>query len=323
MPPSAPGLRWYGRAVAGVRDIDAVETASLEDLMASHPAVWREVGERLVAATATRSGKVLATFAREAVAAAEPWRERVRASHGNPEVVRAALPHLVAARMAKLALERTLTAAATGAEAGPLRFGWWSGTLVNRLLFAGGLDRKPVSLAAFRLLWPLVTQKRLLLPLLQPRGIYCFYSRALVRGLAALAAGRPCLELAAGDGTLARFLAAEGVPVTATDDRSWGHALTYPAGVEKLDAASALSRHRAPLVLCSFPPPGNGFERAVFRAAHVETYVVVTSRHRHAAGDWDAYEAQQGFERTVDERLSRLVLPPELDPAVLVFRRRG
>jgi hypothetical protein len=54
----------------------------------------------------------------------------------------------------------------------------------------------------------------------------------------------------------------------------------------------------------------------------VELYVAVVSRHRFAAGDWVAYEAQRTFDWAVDERLSRMVLPPELDPAVLVFRRR-
>jgi hypothetical protein len=304
------------------RELARIEAASLDDLMAAHPALWREVGQGLVEASAKRSPEALAAFVERALATAEPWRERVRKSHGNPEVLEQALPKVIAARMARLAVERTLLAAATGIASGGVRMGRVSGALVNALLFAGGaLDRKPASMAAFRLLWPLVSDRRLLMPLVQPRGIWCFYSRALVRGLAALAAGRPVLELAAGDGTLARFLSAEGVAITATDDHSWKGA-TFPASVEKLEATAALARHRAPVVLCSFPPPGNRFERKVFEAEHVHLYVVVTSRHRHAAGDWEAYEAQAAFERTVDERLSRLVLPPELDPAVLVFRRR-
>jgi hypothetical protein len=159
------------------------------------------------------------------------------------------------------------------------------------------------------------------MPLVQARGIYCFYSRELVEELARLAAGRPCLEIAAGDGTLSRFLAAAGVPVTATDDASWP-AVTVPPDVERLDARAALRAHPAPVVLCSWPPAGNAFERAVFATPAVETYVVVASRHRFAAGDWAAYERQRAFDWDVDERLSRLVLPPELDPAVLVFRRR-
>jgi len=155
-----------------------------------------------------------------------------------------------------------------------------------------------------------------------PRGIYCFYSLELVKALAALVGGRPALEIAAGDGTLSRFLRERGADVRATDDQSWAHAVTYPADVERLDAAAALARHRPRAVLCSFPPPGNGFERRVFTTPGVELYLVVTTRHRFAAGDWAAYERQTAFEWSVDERLSALVLPPELDPAVLVFRRR-
>jgi hypothetical protein len=130
------------------------------------------------------------------------------------------------------------------------------------------------------------------------------------------------VEIAAGDGTLSRFLAARGAAIRATDDQSWSHAVTYPADVERLDAAAALSRHAPRAVLCSFPPPGNAFERKVFTTPSVELYVVVTTRHRFAAGDWGAYEAQDRFDWAEDRALSALVLPPELDPAVLVFRRK-
>jgi hypothetical protein len=306
----------------GPADLARLEAASLDELMARHPAEWRAVGEALVRATATGRPEALEALVREALAAAAPWRERVARSHANPEVLAEALPRLATARLAKLAVERTLLAAAAGQATGVVRLGWLGGRLIQALLFRQGLARKPVSLAAFRLLWPLVPGRRRLMALVQPRGIYCFYSGALLRALAALAAGRgEVLELAAGDGTLARFLAAQGVPVRATDDASWSHAIAYPADVERLDAAEALARHRPRVVLCSFPPPGNAFERRVLGAPHVERYVVITSRHRHAAGDWEAYERQRDFEWRVDERLSRLVLPPELDPAVLVFDR--
>ena len=195
--------------------------------------------------------------------------------------------------------------------------------LAQKALTLALTDEAPVPMRAFRLTWPLVTQRRLLMPLVQPRGIYCFYSLELVKALVALLDGRPALEIAAGDGTLSRFLAARGARVKATDDQSWGHAVTYPAEVEKLDAAQALARHRPRAVLCSFPPPGNAFERRVFTTPGVELYVVVTTRHQFAAGDWNAYREQTAFEWSVDEPLSRLVLPPELDPAVLLFRRRA
>jgi hypothetical protein len=303
-------------------DLARLEAASLDELMAGYPAEWRAVGEALVAATAGGRPEPLEALVRRTRDEAAPWRARVEKSHGNPEVLAVALPRLAAARMAKLAAERTLLAAATGQVSGTVRLGRWSGTLIQALFFGRGLERRPVPLNAFRLAWPLVTQKRLLMPLVQPRGIYCFYSLELVKALAGLIGDRPALEIAAGDGTLSRFLAARRVAVRATDDQSWGHAVTYPADVERLDAAEALARHRPRAVLCSFPPPGNRFERRVFTSPGVELYLVVTSRHRFAAGDWEAYQAQRAFEWSIDERLSALVLPPELDPAVLVFRRK-
>ena len=56
-------------------------------------------------------------------------------------------------------------------------------------------------------------------------------------------------------------------------------------------------------------------------AVALELYVVVGSRHRFATGNWDTYEQQTAFALTTDEDLSKLVLPPELDGAVYVFRR--
>lgn len=301
-------------------DLDA---ATLDALRERHPDEWERVSEALLAALATGRAERVASWLGGVRAEASHWRRRVAASGGDPHVQAAAFRPLLRERLATLALERTTLALAARAEGGTVRLGLWSGTVVQRLLFARGLERKPASMAAFRLVWPLVPDRRLVMPLVQQKGIYCFYSRALVRELARLAAGRPVLELAAGDGTLARFLAAEGVAITATDDGSWSHAVTVPPSVARLEARAALRAHPAPVVLCSWPPPGNAFERAVFETPGVELYVVVASRHRFAAGDWKAYEAQRTFAWAVDERLSRLVLPPEADPAVLVFRRRG
>jgi len=54
-------------------------------------------------------------------------------------------------------------------------------------------------------------------------------------------------------------------------------------------------------------------------------YIVLTTRHRFAAGNWDAYErqaGQSGFDCDDDRQLAKLLLPPEIDPAVLIFRRK-
>lgn len=311
----------------GDRDlVDGVRDATLEDLQQRFPDEWKLVGEALVAAARTKRPEALAAFMSRFQREEKPWRARIQKERVSAAAVKAALPHLAKARMARLAAEAMLRAAAgrvaTGRDSESLRFGWWSGWLVQRLFFERGLQRKPVSMSAFRWVWPLVSQRRMLMPLVQPRGIYCFYSRELVLALADLVGDRSCSEIAAGDGTLTRFLNAAGTPVKATDDRSWSHTVAYPEDVEALDARSAIQRDSPSVVLCSFPPPGNTFERAVFQSPSVETYVVITTRHRFAAGDWDAYTSQTRFDLCDDLRLSRLVLPPEIDPAVLVFRRR-
>jgi len=303
----------------------SVEQATLAQLQERFPAEWAAIGRDLVVAVETARPEALVAFVKKAQARAQPWRARLAKARGNPPALGAALPQVAKARMARLAVEQTLQAvaarAATGQVRGTVRFGLLGGWLVQRLLFAYGLVRKPVSMTAFRLLWWLVPRRRILMQLVQPRGIYCFYSGALIRALADLIGTRRCLEIAAGDGTLARFLAAAGVTIRATDDHSWQHAVTYPEGVERVDARQALSDGRCAAVICSFPPPQNAFERGVFQTTSVQLYVVITTRHRFAAGNWDSYRDQTGFTCTEDRRLARLVLPPELDPTVLVFRR--
>jgi hypothetical protein len=304
------------------RDLKFVETASLEALMEKYPDAWKEVGHALVEAAATRRPAAIEQFVRSAQDAAGPHQRRVEKNSHNPEAVKAALPHVIHARLAYLGAQRTLQAAALASSGGRRRFGLWSGMLVSRLFFAGGLQRKPVSLRAFRWLWPLVTQKRLLMPLVQARGIYVFFSRELVQSLAAHIGQRRALEIGAGDGCLSRFLKEAGTSIRTTDDQSWKHVIAYPDDVEKMDAATALSRYCPGVVICSFPPPKNDFERLVFATPSVESYFVITTRHRFAAGDWQAYESQTAFDLVPAPEMTRQVLPPEIDPLVLFFRRK-
>ena len=219
------------------------------------------------------------------------------------------------------ALREASLSAATGVTSGRLRFNLVNGWVMQRLLFRRGFERKPVSRFWFRLLWPLLWQRRYLMPLVEPKGIYCFYSRGLVRALAARIGDRSCVEIAAGDGTLSRFLADEGVQMTATDDHSWTHAIDFPTTVVRQDARTALRTRRPAVVLCSWPPPGNTFEAEVFRTPSVELYVLIASRHEFAAGNFVAYEQQGEFTFAEAPELSRLVLPPELEAAVYVFER--
>jgi hypothetical protein len=303
-------------------NLDSVNRATLDALIARFPEEWEIVGSNLVAATASHRPQDIEAFVLRAREEAAPWQRRVKKSHQNPKVLASALPSMVRARMAFLAAERAVKAAALGGASGRVRFGLWSGFLVNKLFFAHGLVRKPISMRAFRRWWPWVTQKRLLMPLVEPRGIYAFYSQELIRALADRVGERACLEIAAGDGTLTRFLAEAGVQVRATDDQSWARAIQFPEDVEKLEATQALARYQPKVVLCAFPPPRNTFERAVFRTPSVDLYVVLTTRHKFAVGDWAAYETQTDFAMCSQGELDRLVLPPMIDPQVLVFERK-
>jgi hypothetical protein len=225
-------------------------------------------------------------------------------------------------RMATLEIERRSLALAAGKSSGKVRFNLVNGFIAQRLLFKRGFVRKPVSLFWFRLLWPLLWQKRFLMPLVKQRGIYCFYSRELIARLAELIGPRTCLEIAAGDGTLTRFLAEAGVDIRATDDHSWQHDVRYPESVLRMDARAALEHYAPEVVICSWPPAGNDFERHVFRTRSVSAYIAIVSEHRQASGNWPDYEAQTAFSFVEDSAMSRLLLPPELGSIVCVFSRR-
>jgi hypothetical protein len=295
----------------------------LHELMERYPAVWQDAGSELISALEGGKAQKLSDLAAGAASSADVWRGRIRKSRNNTRVIEAALPPLVRSRMLLLALDQCYLAAATGKTSGRIRFGLINGLIIQRLLFSHHLTRKPVALGWFTFWWRLVGQKRLLMPLVQPKGIYCFYSRRLIRELARLIRNRSCLEIAAGDGTLSRFLGAEGVPIRATDDYSWSHAISYPDAVEKLDARQALDKHQPQVVICSWPPPANNFERHVFTAKSVAQYIVIGSRYRFASGNWDAYTSQSRFEWSLDPQLSRWVIPPELDNAVILFQRKS
>ena len=245
---------------------------------------------------------------------------------GNQQQYRAeALSQFVRSRMAHESVKKlclSVLAADTGVTQGKLRFNLFNGFVAQRLLFARELVRKPVSLFWFRLLWPLVWQRKRLMPLVQPKGIFCFYSRALIEALAAMIAGRSCLEIGAGDGTLARFLQEQGVQLTATDNHGWGKSVAYPDWVLKLDAREALAKYAPEVVICSWPPAQNDFECDVFNTSSVQLYIVIGSRHQFAFGNWKEYTRQTAFGLEEDKALSALVLPPELESVVYVFRRK-
>ncbi|MDO8990581.1 MAG: hypothetical protein Q7U91_13225 [Sideroxyarcus sp.] len=292
---------------------------SLDELCAKYPAEWAAVQAEISAIVERGAAEELKAYLERLSAP-----DKSSAAKQRDEAV--VLSHFVRSRMAHESVKKlclSTLAADTGVTKGKLRFNLFNGFIAQKLLFARALERKPVSLFWFRLLWPLVWQRKRLMPLVQPRGIYCFYSRELIRALAGMIAGRSCVEIGAGDGTLTRFLQEQGVRLTATDSHAWSTAVQYPEWVVKMDAREALSGSKPEVVLCSWPPAQNDFERAVFDTPSVQLYIVIGSRHRFAFGNWNEYLRQTAFELQEDKALGALLLPPELESAVYVFRRKG
>jgi hypothetical protein len=312
MPPDAPDevLSWLRSG------------PSLEAMRARYPGEWQTLSDQL--STIFASGKpealrdYMTELAKPVTSATSPAGRRALP---RPRVEANVTARLVRQRMAHLALKGYLLSALERGKSGKLRFNWVNGFVAQKLLFARDLERKPVAPFWFNLFWPLLWQRHLLMPLVEPKGIYCFYARPLIEALARLIGARDCLEIAAGDGTLSRFLAAEGVKITATDDHSWKHAVKYPESVVKMDAIQALKRYRPRVVVCSWPPANNPFERQIFKQDEVELYIVIGSRHEFASGNWRDYRAQTGFVLTEADELRRWVLPPELGGTVYLFRR--
>ena len=299
------------RAIQPQQDLN--NEPGLQELKEAYPQEWEAVNRELANIISRSNGDAVQSYLKHL---------STRATEKRRCNKREQIGHEVRYRMARLALKQHYVAVASGVESGKVRFNLLNGMIAQKLLFSAGLTRKPVALFWFRLLWPLLWQRRLLMPLVQPEGIYCFYSKQLIAALAKLISGRNCLEIGAGDGTLSSFLNNAGTLVVATDDYSWSHTVKYPEQVLKRDAREALAEFSPEVVLCSWPPAANNFERQVFRTKSVQMYIVIGSRHRHAAGNWEEYQNQTGFQLEEDRRLSAMVLPPELDSAVYIFRRK-
>ncbi len=295
---------------------------TLDELCAEYPGEWDALQRELSAIFESGKPEDLKAYLERSPTRGTSIANTLHRSQGDRKKADAALSQFIRNRMAYLVLSNYSLAAATGVTKGKVRFNLLNGYIVQKLLFFCKLERKPVSLFWFRLIWPLIWQKRLLMPLVQPKGIYCFYSRPLVETLAGIISSSPCLELAAGDGTLTRFLRDLGVQVTATDNHSWKHAIQYPEWVIKQGALEALSLYAPEVVICSWPPANNNFEQQVFMVHSVQLYIVISSRYQFASGNWDDYRHQTTFTFEENKTLSRLVLPPELDAAVYIFRRK-
>jgi len=297
------------QTIAGVQRWLLTEP-SLREMKAHFPDEWDQ--GRIQMLRASERGEIRALIAELGISRS-PLRD-----HQASEQQR--ISDLVRTQLILRTLRSVGLSAETGVAEGTIRLPKVSGWLMQRLFFSAGLVRKPVSMWKYRMIWPLLRGRERLMPLVRAEGIYCFYSNEFIAEVKKLAAGRPVLEIAAGDGTLTRFLREAGVECIATDDHSWSREITYGSSVEKLDARQAIKKCKPEVVICSWPPPGNSFEREVFATHSVKTYLVVASPSRAEAGDWNAYERQKGFRVRVASELACRVMPDGANQ-VLVFDR--
>lgn len=317
-------VRCYGMKQQGMEAIMAwlQKEPSLKELCREFPEEWQKVEcDLAIVFSSGKSSDVQLYLKQTSLVVSRLSRHSPNVLQGPPQKNRT-VSELVCFHMARKAVQQHYVAIASGIDSGKVRFNLFNGLLAQWLLFEKDLIRKPVSLPLFHLLWPIVWQRRFLMPLVQPKGIYCFYSGKLILELKKILYGKKCLEIAAGDGTLSRFLTHEEVSITATDDGSWSHSIDYPESVVRLDAKDALRRYGPEAVVCSWPPSNNGFEKQIFVTKSVQQYIMIGSRHTFAAGNWDVYKTQTSFSFEELPHISRLVLPPELDAAVYIFNRK-
>lgn len=296
---------------------------SVETLLQQYPEYQAEVLQELSILKSTRNSNLIPAILDKYTVSAKMANHKISKSGFNEKTVNAFLPNVIKARFAIHLLEQLNITASSKTPAGNVKFTLWDGVILQKLLFKKGLERKPVSLGLFRMCWRILLNKKILMPLVNKKGIYCFYSKPLINELSSLIGDKKCLEIAAGDGTLTKFLNQKNINCTATDDYSWKHYIDYPGFVEQADAKAALHKYSPVVVLCSWPVPKNPYEKHVFKTDSVDLYIVLGTKDPAVTGDFDAYYSADKFTMELSERLSSLLLPPSPDNAVYIFRRKS
>lgn len=297
---------------------------SVETLLNHYPEYRTELLKELEILKGATDSHLAQAIMRKYSANANIANEKIKRSGYNEATINAFLPGIIKARFAMHLLEHLAVTASSKGGSSNIRFNLWDGTILQKLLFKNGFERKPVSMGLFKFFWRFVGDKSLLMPLVNKKGIYCFYSKALIKELTRLIGDKTCVEIAAGDGTLTRLLNARNMNCKATDDYSWAHYITYPPFVEKADAKAALQKYNPEVVICSWPVPQNTYEKHVFKTSSVDLYIVIGTKDPALTGDFDTYNTIGNagpFSMEMDERLSSFILPPSDQNAVYIFRR--
>ena len=298
---------------------------SLDRMMELFPDQWRDVDRSLDQLFARNNAAELGAFMTQTREQMHHWRQKMQNSPGDAHLLETALSHLLRGRMAFEALNLRLHALLGQNDHRPQEgLSRYNHFLAKKVLRLSAVKSLPPPAAWMRFFWHLVTQKGTLISLLAQSGTYAVFTGEFIHELAFMLRGAQALEVGAGDGALAKFLKMEGIDIIPTDDYSWSHKIRFGAHVLKLEAGEALKQFAPSLVLCSWPPPGNTFERLIFNTKSVMTYIVIGSRHPFATADRDAYkDAGDTFSCERSPSLENALFPPDLDHEVLIFRRKS
>lgn len=294
---------------------------TLEALSQQYPELWQKTRNAAEVALRSRNPENVFEFVTSHAARANSWMNQWGASGRNSQIRNEVESHVVQSKMAKLILDEYLHALLEVQDENA-KLSLFQKIALDRLCFDKNGYRKPVPGFWFDLIYKRVRARGRFISLLHQKGIYCLFSQTFFQRLKRVIGGASCLEVGAGDGCLSKSLQNLGVKVRATDNHSWTHRIQFPTYVESMCAKTAVDTYQAPVVICSWPPPGNSFEAHILKSPHLEKYVVVLSKSEFASGNWNAYRSQKRFEMNEVHELSKEILPAESQSRCYVFNRK-
>jgi hypothetical protein len=298
-------------------DFESLKGLSLKQLSDRYPAVWQDVAAGLKERVS--GGRADQLLAWRQGALGDLQNARRIGQFGDP----AAASTAVKAQMTLLAIEQFCDVMSGRAGVKPrLR----DVMVMNLLLLARLKSGHVFSTDGFDRVWRWMRDPIWAASELQRQGVWSVPTQELAEKIAGLCQGRRVLEIGAGNGLLCHSLKSQGLEITAVDDESWslGGKLIRARGAQVLtrDAVEALKEYSPDVVICSWAPVGNAFEREIFRTKSVHTYLAISSRHSFASGNWGAYQEQQTFNCSTSEPLNSLIRPIEIEQQLLIFRRK-
>lgn len=298
-------------------DFESLKGLTLKQLADEHPAVWQDVAAGLKERVSGGRADQLLVWRQGALA--DLQNARRIGSFDNSEIAVSAIK----AQMTLLAIEQFCDVMSGRAGIKPrLR----DVIAMNLLLLARLKSGHVFSSESFDRVWNWIKDPIWAASELQRQGVWSVPTEDLSAKIAGLCQGRRVLELGAGNGLLCHSLKCHGVDITAVDDESWslGGKSIRARGVDvlRMDAAQALKQFSPEVVICSWAPVGNLFERDIFRTKSVQAYLAISSRHSFASGNWGAYKEQKAFDCSTSEPLNLLIRPTEIEQQLLIFRRK-